>query len=141
MVRSKICSYCGERQRDKCAQIYIWWYVNEDRVSYRLWCCAECAADRWAKILRSSNSTLTGEPTCLACGGGLEKDDSPVFLNLYLPKAEAREYELDLDAACAVTIFADTSEFGQRLADRGARDQGPRTSAPEPSAWDSLELG
>jgi len=140
MPRSKVCSYCGERQREKTAQIYIWWYVGEDRVAYRLWCCAGCAADRWAKILQTSNSTLTGEVTCIGCGGSLENDDSPVYLNLYLPKQTAREFELDFDAPCAAKIFADTSDFGHRLEDRGARVEGPGTSAPQLSAWDSLEL-
>jgi len=135
------CSYCGERSRDKLAQIYMWWYAAEgDRVAYRLWCCAGCAADRWAKILQISNSTLTGEPTCIGCGGLLETDDSIVYLNLYLPKQTAREYELDFDAACAAKICADTSDFGKRLENRGAEVQGPRSSAPEPSPWDSLEL-
>jgi len=70
----------------------------------------------------------------------LETDDSTVYLNLYLPKQTAREYELDFDAACAATICGDTSEFGKRLANRGAENEGPRTSAPQPSPWDSIEL-
>lgn len=136
----RCCSYCGERQTQKMAQAYCWWYVGEDRVSYKLHMCAECLGERWATILRTSNSTSRDADTCIACGGSLEEDDSPVYFNLYLPKQEAREFELDLDAACVTKISVDTSEFGTRLVDRGARGEGPRSSAPQPSVWDSLEL-
>jgi len=135
-----VCSYCGEVQRQKTAQIYNWWYVGETRVSYKLQCCAECLVERWQKILVTSNSTSTGDVTCIGCGGSLDPDDSPVYLNLYLPKQPERTYALDFDAPCAERICADTSEFGKRLEDRGARGEGPRSSAPQPSAWDSLEL-
>lgn len=136
----RVCSYCGERQAVKLAQIYVWWYVEEDRVSYRLHTCPDCVVERWAKILQTSSSISRDADTCIGCGGSLETDDSPVYFNLYLPKMEAREYELDFDAACVAKICGDTSEFGTRLADRGSRGEGPRASAPQPSAWDSLEL-
>ena len=134
------CSYCGERQRQKTAQIYTWWYVGEDRVAFKLHTCADCLVERWAKILQMSNSTSTDEPTCIGCGGSLEGDDSPVYLILYLPRQPERAYELDFDAACAARICADTSDFGKRLENRGAEGRGPRFSAPDPSPWDSLEL-
>jgi len=139
-VPRRSCSYCGQRQREKMAQMYIWWYVNEDRVSYKLHTCSGCLVERWQKILQTSSSTSTDADTCIGCGGSLESDDSPVYLNLYLPKQEAREFELDFDAQCVATICVDTSEFGSKLADRGSRGEGPRSSAPQPSAWDSLEL-
>jgi len=135
-----VCSYCGERQRQKMAQVYVWWYVDETRVAYRMHTCPSCLVDQWAKILQSSNSTLTGEATCIGCGGLLDDDAGVVYCNLYIPKQTAREYELDLDAQCATMIYATTSDFGKRLEDRGARAEGPRASAPQPSAWDSIEL-
>ena len=88
----------------------------------------------------TSNSTLTGEPTCIACGGGLESDDTVVYLNLYLPRQPERQYELDLCAPCAASILADTYEHGKRLENRGADGRGPGTSAPDLSAWGQLEL-
>jgi len=140
-MQRKSCSYCGERSREKLAQIYTWWYAPEgDRISYRLHTCAACLVERWAKICQMSNSPSTVDVTCIGCGGSLEADDSTVYLNLYLPKQPAREFELDFDAACAARICADTSDFGQRLSDRGAMAEGLRTSAPQPSAWDSIEL-
>lgn len=135
-----VCSYCGERQRAKTAQIYTWWYVGEDRISYKLHTCADCLVERWKALLLTSNSTSTDEVTCIGCGGSLENDDSPVYLNLYLPKQPEKQYVLDFDAACAVRICADISDFGKRLENRGAQGEGPRSSAPQPSAWDSLEL-
>jgi hypothetical protein len=134
------CSYCGERQRVKPAQVYVWWYVGEDRVSYKLLTCPECLGARWQKILQTSNLASTGPITCIGCGGLLETDDSTVYLNLYLPKQPERQFELDFDAPCAESIFGDISEYGTRLANRGAQGSGAGNLAPEPSPWDSLEL-
>lgn len=134
------CSYCHERQREKTAQIYQWWYAGEDRIAYKMHSCAGCLVDRWKNLLATSNSTLTGEPTCIACGGGLEADDSTVYLNLYLPKQPERQFELDLCAPCAASILADTYEHGTRLENRGAQGEGPGSSAPHPSPWDAIEL-
>lgn len=135
-----VCSYCSERQRDKMAQLYVWWYVGEDRVSYKLRSCATCLVDQWAKTLQTANSTLTGEPTCIGCGGTLDDDSAVVYCNLYIPRQTAKEYVLDFDAACAPMIYAITSDVGERLQDRGAKVEGPRSSAPQLSPWDSLEL-
>ena len=135
------CSYCGERGKDKLAQVYIWWYMPEgDRIAYKLHTCAGCLVERWQETLQMSNSILTGDATCIGCGGGLESDDSLVYLNLYLPKQTEREFELDFDAACAAKICGDIQHFGTRLANRGAMGEGPGTSAPQPSPWDELEL-
>jgi hypothetical protein len=134
-----VCSYCGERSKDKPATLYLAWYTDEgDRVSYLIRSCIECLVERWKPTLATYNSVSTDSSTCIGCGGGLASDDSTVFLNLYLPKQEGRAFDLDFDAACAARICGDTSEFGKRLPDRRAQGEGPQ--APQPSPWDGLEL-
>lgn len=68
----------------------------------------------------------------------METDATPVFLVLYLPKSDPREYELALDAACAALLKPTMSEGGELLADRQAVGGGPPNGAS--SAWDELEL-
>lgn len=136
-----VCSYCEERPREKLASLYFAWFAPEgDRQSYLVKACSGCLVDRWKTILQTYSSTSTANDTCIGCGGLLARDDSPVYLNLYLPKQTVREFELDFDAACAAKTCVDISVFGSRLPDRNRGRQGERPEASQPSPWDELEL-
>lgn len=140
MPKRPVCSYCGERFAGKLAQIYQWWYVDEERVAFKLHTCPDCLVERWKILLQTSNSTSTDGDTCIGCGGSLETDDSTVYLNLYLPKQPEKRYELDFDAPCAARICADTSDFGTRLENRGAMSEGPSSGPLTSDPWTSVEL-
>lgn len=133
------CSFDGERTREKLATLYFAWYTEAGaRISYKCWSCIGCLTERYAPILRNSNSTSTESDTCLGCGGTLEKDSEPVYLILYLPKQERRDYELAFDAQCADKIREDIRGFGERQDSRS--DPRPSSGAPELDPWDGLEL-
>lgn len=134
-----VCSYCGERQKEKAATLYLAWYPAEgDRVAYSIKSCVDCLVERWKPILVTTKSASKESDTCIGCGGSLESEDSPVFLNLYLPKQDGQAFELDFDAACAARICADITDFGKRLPNRSTGVEG--SQAPQPSPWDAIEL-
>lgn len=133
------CSICKRRVPGKLATAYNAWFLADGkRICYRQRLCLPCLQNSLAPILRNSNSTLTEEPTCPACGGTSTEDSDPVFITLYLPKQEPQEFELDFDAACAAKTRGVMSEGGELLADRQSAVEGP--GAPQPSPWDDLEL-
>jgi hypothetical protein len=133
------CSLCKQRVPGKLATSYNAWFLADGkRICYRQRLCLPCLTTTFGTILRNSNSTSTDTATCPACGGSSETDSDPVFITLYLPKQDPREYELDLDAACAAKTRGAMQDGGELLADRQAQGEGPQ--APQPSPWDDLEL-
>lgn len=78
------------------------------------------------------------ELTCPGCGGTSGTDLDPVFLVLYLPKSDPREFELNTDAACAAKIRGSIVDLGERLENREPESRGPSTPANDP--WADLEL-
>lgn len=133
------CSLCKHRVPGKLATSYNAWFNGEGkRVCYRQRLCLPCLSQSLVPILRNTSEDLTESSTCPGCGGSSEDDVDPVFLTLYLPKQEPKEFELDLCALCADGIRGTMSEGGELMADRSAPGGGPQ--APQPSPWDELEL-
>ena len=134
------CSICKRRVPGKLATSYnAWFLANGQRIAYRQRLCLPCLSTSYRALFQASaTSTLTETPTCPGCGGESEKDSDPVFITLYLPKQEPREFELNFDAACAAKTRGVMSEGAELLADRQASGEGPQ--APQPSPWDDLEL-
>lgn len=133
------CSICKRRVPGKLATSYnAWFLANGQRICYRQRLCLPCLSTSLGPTLRNSSSDSTDTATCPACGGSSETDSDPVFITLYLPKQDPREFELNFDAACAAKTRGVMSEGGELLADRQASGEGPE--APRPSPWDELEL-
>lgn len=63
----------------------------------------------------------------------------PVFLTLYLPKQDVREYELATDAACAAFLRTSIVDKGTKLEDRRGTS-GPPTTGPTDDPWSDLDL-
>jgi hypothetical protein len=74
---------------------------------------------------------------CVSCGASASEDSDPIYLTLYLPGKEPREYALQLDGACAARLRIPLTQNGKRLPDRGGVVRGP---SPGLSAWDALGL-
>lgn len=133
------CSLCKQRVRGKLAAAYWAWFLADgERSAWKQRLCNECLSGTFAPILRNASSTSMDVATCPACGGSSENDADPVFLILYLPKQDPREFELNTDAACAAKIRGNIVELGERLANRQVESRGPSTL--DDGAWDALEL-
>lgn len=134
----RVCGLCEARPRgEKLASMYWAWFNSEDeRSAWKLHCCKNCMIEAFGSLLVKSNSDSTDEDTCVGCGGTLESDLDVVFLTLYLPKQEPREFELETCASCAARLKAPIQNGGEKLPDRSGR--GPSPEAPSSGTWTDL---
>lgn len=129
------CSLCGQRKPGKQATAYNAWFDKDEvRIAWKQRLCADCLTETYAEVLKKSSSDSTGADTCVACGGLQPTSSAPVFMTLYLPKQEPREYELVLCADCADTLQSFMTKGAEELEDRSARTRGPTTSPSDPFA-------
>jgi len=110
--------------------------ADGNRTAWKQRLDADCLVATYGSLLGKSNSDSTDDDTCVACGGTSASDWDPVFLNLYLPKQEVREYELHTCAACAAKLRITMQQGAERLEDRSTRSPSP--SAPSTDAFANL---
>ena len=133
------CSMCNQRVVGKLSSAYwAWFTADEERIAWKQKLCLGCLSNHFLPTLRNVNSDLTGPSICPACGGTSADDADPVYLVLYLPKADPREFELNTCAACAAKIRVSIVGQGERLENREAVVRGPSSQGPDP--WAELEL-
>jgi hypothetical protein len=114
-----VCSGHGARVAGKLASLYSAWF-NADgvRTAWRQRLCADCVSERLGVILRSASQQSQDVTACPACGADSSKDPDPIYLTLYLPKQDPREYALTTDAACAAKLRVGLQERAEKLPNR-----------------------
>lgn len=133
------CSMCRRRVPGKlCSAYWAWFTADGERVAWKQKLCQACLLSHFQVILRSASSASMDGLMCPGCGGTSETDLDPVFLILYLPKSDPREFELNTDAACAAKIRVSIVDHGDRLENRELESRGPSTPSNDP--WAELEL-
>lgn len=133
------CSVCNERVPGKLATAYCAWFLTDgERTAWKQKLCSGCLVEQYKPLLQNGSSTSPGSLTCPGCGGSSETDLDPVYLTLYLPKSEPKEFELSMCAACAAKIRVVMQLGAVKLENREAGLRGPSTSSPDP--WSTLEL-
>lgn len=136
MLRSA-CSTCGARPKEKLASAY-WAWFNADgvRSARKQRLCIDCVKRIVLPLVPPAPNDPDEPDTCPCCGGVPTDDLDPIYLTLYLPKQEARTFEIGTDAVCASAVRIDASCNAKILPDR----QGPSQLASETAAWDALGL-
>lgn len=135
----RVCALCEKKPKGKLASLYwAWFLADESRVAWRQIICVECFSTTYLSLLQKCNGTSTDSYTCLGCGGSLADDLAPVFLNLYLPRQEAREFELGMCAVCAAHLQISMQHGAEKLPDRKASSPTPSSTVAD--AWAALEL-
>lgn len=131
----KPCSICAKRLPGKLATAYnAWFNANETRVAWKQRICADCLLATYVEVLQKCSEDSTEPTTCIGCGGSLVDDLDPVFMTLYLPKSEPKEFELAVCVPCADSLKATMQQGAEPLEDRSGRRQGPSTSPSDPFA-------
>jgi hypothetical protein len=92
--------------------------------------------ENFGSLLANTNTDSTGDATCPACGGTSVDDADPVFLTLFLPKMEPKEFELATCAVCAASLLPLTQVGAADLPNRQAPGAAPSLQAP--SEWADL---
>lgn len=133
------CALCEKRVPGKLASLY-WAYWREDdvRSAWRQATCMACLTETFLPLLLKCNGDSMDGSTCLGCGGSLATDLVPVFLTLYLPKQEPREFEMAMCAACAAHLQVSMQRGAEKLPDRRGAASSPTPNAPD--AWAALGL-
>jgi hypothetical protein len=138
-VSIRPCHLCGQRVRGKLASLYWAWYLADNtRVAWRQNLCVGCLTEAFATLLKSAAQQSDDDHNCPNCGAATSDDLDPLFAVLYLPQSEQREYELELDAACAAKVRTLIVDQGDRLTDRSGRGSGP--TPPSDNRWAELDL-
>jgi hypothetical protein len=133
------CHLCGQRVRGKLASLYWAWYLADNtRVAWKQNLCVGCISEAFAAVFRAANDQGDDTSLCPNCGAANATDLDPLFAVLYLPGSEQREFELELDAACAAKIRTLIVDQGERLTDRSGAGRGP--TPPPDNRWAELGL-
>ena len=119
------CSSCGQRTKGRLATLYNAWFNDEGtRECYRQRLCASCITTL-ADILRASASESSLDVACcLGCGKDASAELSPIYLTVFLPKQEQREYALTMCLSCATSLRSTLMVGAQLMQDRGGNGGG-----------------
>lgn len=128
------CSSCGQRQKGRLATTYNAWFLESgDRECWRQRLCVSCVTLLAASLLGSVSENSSDVTACPACGKDSSQSLSPIYLVVYLPKQEPREYALTTCDSCATTWRESLSAGAKKMADREGAEVGAPTSAS--AAW------
>jgi len=124
-VAVKPCTSCSEKFPGKPSSVYSAWMGGQGRESYRASLCMDCVRRHIAEIVRRAIARGSGYETCDQCGG-LGRDISPVWLNIYLPKREQEAFEVVFCEDCVELARSRLAHMSRRLPDRQlVSSQGP----------------
>lgn len=130
----KPCSRHHAKIVGKLATFY-WAWFNADgaRRAYKESICMPCTREELSLLLANSTHNTIDVSACPACGTDSSADLDPIFLTLYAPQLEPKEFQLATCSACAARIRVRILEGGEPLPDRGVSVGGPRPSTSD--AW------
>ena len=131
------CSVHGAHVPGKLATVFARWNdSNGEFVGWKLRICASCLTTVMGSLtehLLSDSSTLV---LCPACGTDSSAQLQPLYLFVYAPKLQPREYALTTCESCATSWQGSFEGYGEKLPDRkvGAGAEAPTTDFQ----WDSI---
>jgi RNase P subunit RPR2 len=134
-VSVRPCSFHGKRIDGKLASLYSAWFLADgERTAWKQLLCAPCVREVIAPMLASVSNESSAVTVCPACGSDSSGDLDPIYLNLYLPKQDAREFALTTCGSCAVKLRTSLQQGATKLPNRGGPSQGD-SSADETADW------
>lgn len=134
------CSFHQGKVLGKMAVGYwAWFNAHGERSAWKLRYCVECATTNLNWLFTAAQRMQTTQElfACISCGADCREDSDPMWLTLYVPNQDPREYELQLDGACAAKLRSPVVSFGEKLPDRSSQVRGPSSLT---AAWDKLGL-
>jgi hypothetical protein len=105
--------------KERLASLYwAWFRTDRVRVAYKQRLCSDHARERLQGLLSHITDDSPDLILCPACGTDASTDLDPIFLTLYMPRAESRAFDLSTCSACAAKIRITALEGAERLEDR-----------------------
>lgn len=131
------CSVHGAKIEGKLATLYSAWFnADGGRTAWKQRICAPCVKETLAPLMRAATDASPDLTMCPACGTDSSSDLDPIYLTLYLPKQESREFALTTCASCAVTCRVSLQRGAEKLPDRQNVSNGTSKSAGD--EWNDL---
>lgn len=126
------CSKHGGRVPGKLASVYWRWFnADGESVGWKQRLCPACSVEMLKPLLAHANEQSTDVSACPACGSDSSQDMEPVFLTLFTPGSEGREYQLTTCSGCAPGVRANAQLRAERLPDRGGKRGAMAPREPE----------
>jgi hypothetical protein len=126
------CSVCGQKPVGKIATVYsAWFQADGGRVAWKQRLCASCVSSTLRDLLRSASDSSQDVAACPACGTDASSDLDPIYLTLYLPKQDPREYALTTCGVCAAQLRLTLIDGAARLPDRVGGQNGGSSQADD----------
>lgn len=131
------CSQCGQRERGKLAALYSNWFDdNGDRQAWRQRYCVACLTALMGLLKNGTSQDCESVTCCPMCGKDASQNLSGIYLTIYPPRSQEREYALTTCATCAATLRQHLQTSADKLGDRGIGAAAPmQTQGP---AWDEV---
>jgi hypothetical protein len=115
----KPCSFHGARIDGKLATLYSAWFRSDgERTAWKQSLCAPCVREVLAPMLKAVGDNNSAVSACPACGIDSSADLDPIYLNLYLPKQDAKEYALPTCSSCAAKLRVSLQQGAMKLPNR-----------------------
>lgn len=129
------CTVCGRRPFGKPVSVYVSWFLNGDRFSFRHGLCrgdAELFAEnlRQLKPLRSDKEDEEWPETCSVCGQLTTEDLEPVYLTIFPPRAEQLDLVIPTCSICQTNIAGQLSQGAIKQVDRLGPSRNGSAGAP-----------
>jgi hypothetical protein len=119
------CAGCGQRVPGRLASIYSAWFLADgSRTAWKQRLCAPCVRSSLRNMLASAADSTSAVTACPACGSESASDLDPIYLTVYLPKRDPREFALTTCGPCAVRLRLSLQDRAERLPDRNGGDTG-----------------
>jgi hypothetical protein len=126
------CSMHGGRVPGKLASVYWRWFNgNGESVGWKQRLCAACSVETLKPLLAHASDPSSDVSVCPACGTDSSQDMEPVYLTVYTPGSESREFQLPICGGCAPTVRATAQTRAERLPDRGGQRGAMAPREPE----------
>jgi DNA-directed RNA polymerase subunit RPC12/RpoP len=132
------CSNCGQRVKGKLSTTYNAWFDESgERACYRQRLCVRCLT-ALAEYLKAGQSDSSLDVTaCPVCGSDSSTSLDPIYMTVFVPQHEPKEFALTTCASCAGTLRPSLMEGASKMGDRGVGGGlGPHSN--NVSEWDSV---
>jgi hypothetical protein len=132
------CSVCRTRTGGKLASVYAAWFrADGERTAWKQRLCVQCLTHELAQLLRSAAQNSEDLSVCPACGMDSSETMDPLYLTVYVPKQEAREYALPTCTSCAATLRVSLQQGAEKLTDR-QRANGAASTSSTSDPWNEV---
>lgn len=117
------CSIHGEKIGGKLATEYAAWFdTSGERVSYQLKLCAPCLTQQMASLLAHRSDESSTLVLCPVCGTDSSESLDGLFLTIFPPKQDGKEYALTTCSSCAKAWRESFSANGKLMPNRYAKN-------------------